>query len=138
MRISDWSSDVCSSDLGDDDAAIARWLRRVDDADDTDYREEKNAAGKDVTVNYTGTKSVFVGAPAGGERRALQVTPPGGGKQFVVSGIPLAQKGFHVVQIAGPELGRSLLGRQWTSKPAHAPPPTNTPDAFTNRQRSGK
>src|SRR3546814_16468832 len=92
MRISDWSSDVCSSDLGDDDAAIARWLRRVDDADDTDYREEKNAAGKDVTVNYTGTKSVFVGAPAGGERRELQLTPPGGGKQFEVIGIPLSSE----------------------------------------------
>src|SRR3546814_11771677 len=37
-------------EVGDDDAAIARWLRRVDDADDTNYREEKNAAGKDVTV----------------------------------------------------------------------------------------
>src|SRR3546814_4627546 len=125
MRISDWSSDVCSSDLGDDDAAIARWLRRVDDADDTDYREEKNAAGKDVTVNYTGTKSVFVGAPAGGERRELQLTPPGGGKQFEVIGIPLAEKGFHVVEIASPELGAALLGRKATRSVATAPPVTN-------------
>src|SRR3546814_8520533 len=109
MRISDWSSDVCSSDLidlapplvkfaapfgileaseggvlpvtvrgveaslvqknlqmpartlrvGDDDAAIARWLKRVDDADDADYRQESDASGKRVTVNYTGTTSAI-------------------------------------------------------------------------------
>src|SRR3546814_12822431 len=35
--------------VGDDDAAVARWLKRVADADDIDYREEKNAKGEDVT-----------------------------------------------------------------------------------------
>src|SRR3546814_2175830 len=35
--------------VGDDDAAVARWLKRVADADDTDYREAKNAKGEDVT-----------------------------------------------------------------------------------------
>src|SRR3546814_10745398 len=76
--------------------------------------ELKNAAGKDVTVNYTGTKSVFVGAPSGGERRDMQLTPPGGGKAFEVVGIPLTEKGFHVVEIASPELGAALLGRKST------------------------
>ncbi len=98
--------------VGDDDAAIARWLKRVDDADDTDYREEKNAAGKDVTVNYTGTKSVFDGAPAGG-------------KEFEVIGVPLAEKGFHVVEIASPELGAALLGRRATRYVATAALVTN-------------
>src|SRR3546814_14551136 len=111
--------------VGDDDAAIARWLRRVDDADDTDYREEKNAAGKEVTVNYTGTKSVFDDAPAGGERRDLTLTPPGGGKQFEVIGIPLTEKGFHVVEIASPELGPALLGPK-------SPPPAPTPPPLPN------
>src|SRR3546814_12072512 len=117
--------------VGDDDAAIERWLRRVDDADDTDYREEKNAAGKDVTVNYTGTKSVFVGAPSGGERRDMQLTPPGGGKAFEVVGIPLTEKGFHVVEIASPELGAALLGRKSTSYVAHSAPVTNMADPCT-------
>ncbi|GAA0862833.1 MG2 domain-containing protein [Sphingopyxis soli] len=100
--------------VGDDDAAIARWLKRVADADDTDYREEKNANGEDVTVNYTGTKSVFEDAPAGGERRDMQLSPAAGGKEFEVVGIPLAEKGFHVVEIASPELGAVLLGRKAT------------------------
>jgi uncharacterized protein YfaS (alpha-2-macroglobulin family) len=97
-----------------DDAAIARWLKRVEEADDTDYRDETHAKGKDVTVNYTGTRSVFDGAPANGERRTLQFAPPGGGKAFEVVGIPLGEKGFHVVEIASPELGAALLGRKAT------------------------
>jgi len=111
--------------VGDDDAAIARWLKRVADADDTDYREEKNAKGEDVTVNYTGTKSVFEDAPAGGERRDMQLSPAAGGKEFEVVGIPLAEKGFHVVEIASPELGAVLLGRKATRYVATAALVTN-------------
>jgi len=111
--------------VGDDDAAVARWLKRVDDADDTDYREEKNARGEEVTVNYTGTTSVFDGAPAGGERRDLTLSPPGGGKDFEVVGIPLTEKGFHVVEIASPELGAALLGRKATRYVATAALVTN-------------
>ena len=111
--------------VGDDDAAIARWLKRVEDADDTDYRDEKNAKGEEVTVNYTGTRSVFTGAPAGGERRDLQLTPPGGGREFEVIGIPLTEKGFHIVEIASPELGAALLGRKATRYVATAALVTN-------------
>ena len=111
--------------VGDDDAAIARWLKRVADADNTDYREEKDRTGKDVTVNYTGSKSLFEGAPAGGERRTLQLSPPGGGKQFEVVGIPLTDKGFHVVEIASPELGAALMGRKATRYVATAALVTN-------------
>src|SRR3546814_16112173 len=94
--------------VGDDDAAIARWLRRVDDADDTDYREEKKAAGKDGTVNYPGPKTVFVGAPSGGERRDMQLPPPGGGKAFEDVGILLTEKGLHIVEIPRPTPGPPL------------------------------
>ncbi|MDK2761833.1 MAG: alpha-2-macroglobulin [Sphingopyxis sp.] len=111
--------------VGDDDAAIARWLKRVADADETDYREEKDAAGKDVTVNYTGTRSVFDGAPQGDDRRAMQLAPAAGGKEFEVVGIPLAEKGFHVVEIASPELGAALLGRKSTRYVATAALVTN-------------
>lgn len=111
--------------VGDDDAAIARWLKRVADADDTDYREEKNAKGEDVTVNYTGTKSVFEDAPAGGERRDMQLSPAAGGKEFEVVGIPLTEKGFHIVEIASPELGAVLLGRKATRYVATAALVTN-------------
>src|SRR3546814_9051096 len=44
----------------------------------------------------------------------MQLTPPGGGKAFEVVGIPLTEKGFHVVEIASPELGAALLGRKST------------------------
>ncbi|PKP87881.1 MAG: alpha-2-macroglobulin [Alphaproteobacteria bacterium HGW-Alphaproteobacteria-17] len=111
--------------VGNDDAAVARWLKRVADADNTDYREEKDRTGKDVTVNYTGSQSVFAGAPAGGERRDLQLTPPAGGKEFEVVGIPLGEKGFHVVEIASPELGAALLGRRATRYVATAALVTN-------------
>ncbi|MDZ3830771.1 MAG: MG2 domain-containing protein [Sphingopyxis sp.] len=111
--------------VGDDDAAIARWLKRVERADDSDFREERDRTGKDVTVNYTGTRSVFADAPAGGERRQLQLAPPAGGKEFEVVGIPLRDKGFHVVEIASPELGAALLGRRATRYVATAALVTN-------------
>src|SRR3546814_11028616 len=93
--------------VGDDDAPSARWLKRVDDADDTDYRQERDATGQVVTVNYTGITSVFDDAPAGGTRRDLTLTPPGGGKAFAVIGIPRKEKGFHVVEIASPQPGQT-------------------------------
>ncbi|PZQ23793.1 MAG: alpha-2-macroglobulin [Sphingopyxis macrogoltabida] len=111
--------------VGDDDAAIARWLKRVEDADNVDFRDEKDAKGQEVTVNYTGTTSVFADAPAGGERRTMQLAPAAGGKEFEVVGIPLAEKGFHVVEIASPELGAALLGRQSTRYVATAALVTN-------------
>ncbi|HMQ18867.1 MAG TPA: MG2 domain-containing protein [Sphingopyxis sp.] len=111
--------------VGDDDAEIARWLKRVEKADDTDFRDERDASGKEVTVNYTGSKSLFDDAPAGGARRDLTLTPPGGGKAFEVVGIPLGEKGFHVVEIASPELGAALMGRKATRYVATAALVTN-------------
>lgn len=100
--------------VADDDALIARWLRRVDQADNSDYREEKDKSGKPVTVNYTGTTSVFTDAPAGGTRKDMAFALPGKGKAFEVVGIPLKENGFHVVEVASPELGAALLGRKAT------------------------
>lgn len=111
--------------VGDDDAAVLRWMKRVEDAGKTDFRDEKNAKGEDVTVNYTGSASVFDDAPAGGERRTLQLAPPAGSKAFEVVGIPLTDKGFHVVEIASPELGAALLGRKATRYVATAALVTN-------------
>ena len=98
--------------VGDDDAAIARWLKRVDDADNTDYREEKDASGKDVTVNYTGTKSVFDGASSDGERRNLAFSPPAGGKEFEVVGIPLTRSPDSMSSRSPARARRALLGRK--------------------------
>ncbi len=100
--------------VADDDALIAHWLRRVDEAGNSDYREEKDKSGKPVTVNYTGATSVFTDAPAGGTRKDMAFALPGKGKAFEVVGIPLKENGFHVVEVASPELGAALLGRKAT------------------------
>src|SRR3546814_11272709 len=55
----------------------------------------------------------------------MQLPPPGGGKAFEVVGIPLTEKGFHVVEIASPELGAALLGRRETRYVATAALVTN-------------
>jgi len=93
-----------------DDAAIARWLRKVAKAQADDFREEKRGGGT-VTVNHTGDRSVFDrGTPA----KSLQLRLPNGGRKMEVVGIPLGQPGFYVVELASPRLGRALLGRPTT------------------------
>src|SRR3546814_16234234 len=81
MRISDWSSDVCSSDLKvarvtDDDAAVARWLRTLDKADDNDFRREKRG-DETVTVNYTGAASILARTA---DAKPMSVALPGKGR----------------------------------------------------------
>jgi alpha-2-macroglobulin len=92
------------------DKDVAEWLRKLDVADDSDYREEKTGKG-DATesVNYTGTTSLLNGA---GD--AMKLNLPGKGKSFEVVGIPFAKPGFYVVELASPVLGKALLGRDTT------------------------
>ncbi len=87
------------------DGQVAEWLRKLDDADDTDFREE-GPKGKTVTVNYTGSKPLL-----DGQGNALKLGLPGAGKEFEVVGIPLTKPGFYVVELASPVLGNALLGR---------------------------
>lgn len=93
-----------------DDAEIADWVRRVDEAQLTDIREE-GTEEKPRSVNYTGTKSLLAGAPGVSQMR---LALPGRGKEFEVVGVPLVKPGFYVVELASPELGRVLLGRRAT------------------------
>lgn len=88
------------------DGAVADWLRKIDDAQDNDFREEKDARGKTHTVNYTGAKSLLAGKGS-----AMKLDLPGKGKEFEVVGIPLEKPGFYVVELASPALGKALLGR---------------------------
>lgn len=112
--------------VADNDAAILAWLDRVDDADDTDFRDEPDGKGGERTVNYTGTKSVYADAPAGTPARAeLSLPLPGKGKEFEVVGIPLSDPGFYVVELRSPELGAALLGRKATRYVASAALVTN-------------
>ena len=94
----------------DDDAAVARWLRTLDKADDNDFRREKRG-DETVTVNYTGAASILARTA---DAKPMRVALPGKGRQFEVVGIPLARPGFYVVELASPALGRALLGRRAT------------------------
>src|SRR3546814_14953086 len=53
MRISDWSSDVCSSDLQAFDEYLRRGLTAVDDADRALLREHRAQSTTDGAGGYT-------------------------------------------------------------------------------------
>jgi len=108
-----------------DDAAILKWLKRVDNADDSDIREERDGRGSTRTVTYTGAKSIFANAPAAAGRTEIALPLPGKGREFEVVGIPLTDPGFHIVELASPELGAALLGRKATRYVASAALVTN-------------
>jgi alpha-2-macroglobulin len=106
QRVTSISGDMLKVEASDGE--IAKWLRDIDDADDSDFREEERGKTS-VTVNYTGTKSLLHGKGTN-----LKLAPPAGGKTFEVIGIPLKQPGFYVVELASPLLGKALLGRPTT------------------------
>ncbi|MBU6267638.1 MAG: alpha-2-macroglobulin, partial [Sphingomonadales bacterium] len=100
-----------SAKIADDDARIAEWLRKLDKAENNDIEtiEPPKGSPEDTpakTVNHTRETPVLTG-PASPLKLAL----PGKGKDFEVVGIPLHGKGFHVVELASPVLGKALLGR---------------------------
>jgi alpha-2-macroglobulin len=93
--------------VGDSDRAVADWLRKLDKADENDFREER-AGGKTVTVNHTRDTPLLQPGP---NVTAQSLPLPGKGRAFEVVGIPLGRPGFYVVEMASPRLGRALLGR---------------------------
>ncbi|MFM5894984.1 MAG: hypothetical protein ACKOQM_11235, partial [Novosphingobium sp.] len=99
-----------SQRVPDDDAQIAAWVRRLDKAENREYTTIEHKDGTSTSINHTRDKPLLM--PGG---RAMQLGLPGKRKDFEVVGIPLAAKGFHVVELASPALGAALLGR-----PVHA------------------
>ncbi len=95
-----------SSRIADDDAQIAAWVQKLDKAagDDIEYTDLPD--GKTKSTNHTGEKPLLLAGAS-----PLKLDLPGKGKDFEVVGIPLNGKGFHVVELASPALGRALLGR---------------------------
>ncbi len=92
--------------VGDSDAAVAEWLRTVDDADDDNVEEVKRGDEVIRRINHTGDRSIL-----GNQGAAMSIGLPGKGRDFEVVGIPLGKPGFYVVELASPALGRALLGR---------------------------
>ncbi len=93
------------------DATIAQWLRTLETAEERTHDEEP-IAGSDEKKWIETTRStplLRVDAPTRGftiRRRDARA--------FEVIGIPLAGRGFHVVELASPRLGAALLGRGGT------------------------
>jgi uncharacterized protein YfaS (alpha-2-macroglobulin family) len=92
--------------VGDSDAAVAEWLRTVDDADDENVEEVKRGDEVIRRINHTGDRSIL-----GNQGAGMAIGLPGKGRDFEVVGIPLGKPGFYVVELASPALGRALLGR---------------------------
>ncbi len=92
--------------VGDSDAAVAEWLRTVDDADDDDVEEVKRGDEVIRRINHTGDRSIL-----GNQGAGMTIGLPGKGRDFEVVGILLGKPGFYVVELASPALGRALLGR---------------------------
>ncbi|HEX8300776.1 alpha-2-macroglobulin family protein [Sphingomonas sp.] len=88
------------------DGEIAKWLRALGDAAETKSDEIKKG-GETTYVNQTGAKPLLT--PATG--KPFKVGLPGKGKEFEVVGIPLEKPGFYIVELASPQLGAALLGR---------------------------
>ncbi len=95
-----------SARIADDDRVIADWLRKVAKANQDDFESIDKPGGQTVTINHTGEKPILAGGTP------LRVGLPGKGHDFEVIGVPLNGKGFHVVELASPALGASLLGRK--------------------------
>jgi len=93
--------------IGASDKQVAEWLRRLDDADENDFREE-DQGGKKVTVNHTRDTPILAGQPG---LTPSTVALPEKGKAFEVVGMKLGRPGFYVVELASPVLGQALLGR---------------------------
>jgi uncharacterized protein YfaS (alpha-2-macroglobulin family) len=89
------------------DAAVATWLRKLDKAEERTSIEEP-IAGSDETRRIETTRNTPLIAP--GRGKGFTITRDKDPRSFEVVGIPLKQRGFHVVEIASPMLGAGLLG----------------------------
>ena len=98
-----------STQIADSDAEIALWLRKLDKADDNKFEEVEQKDGSTLTINHTGEEPLLTSGAS-----PLSLGMPGKGREFEVVGIPLKQHGFHVVELASPQLGKALLGRPVT------------------------
>ncbi|MBO4122096.1 alpha-2-macroglobulin [Cupriavidus gilardii] len=107
----------------DDDAAVLRWLALVRRMHETSWtRAELDAilAGKPPSAAriprnapqvQTRAVSLLAGVPGVRQLAVPASVGEGASRPFEVVGIPLPEAGFHVVEIASPNLGAALLGK---------------------------
>jgi uncharacterized protein YfaS (alpha-2-macroglobulin family) len=92
--------------VGPSPKAILHWLGvlRANANDEWQYDPETQ---RSVPVVRSGDHSVFA---ADDRPTRFRLPKPNGAKAFEVIGIPLEKPGLHVVELASPKLGASLLG----------------------------
>jgi uncharacterized protein YfaS (alpha-2-macroglobulin family) len=85
-----------------DPAKLMNWIYRLHSKHDNyvRYEGEKRIDNRNISL-LAGEKS----------REKFTMPKPGGGAAFEVMGIPLGEKGFHVVELRSQLLGKSLLGK---------------------------
>lgn len=86
-----------------DEAEVLRWMSTVARA--------MRGRWEGGAYRQPGIESVFAAAGADAAPERFELTRPEGGRAFEVIGIPLAEPGFHVVELASPRLGAALLGK---------------------------
>jgi uncharacterized protein YfaS (alpha-2-macroglobulin family) len=91
------------------DSEVAAWIRKLDTAEErTSIREPIKGSDEERRIETTRrTPLLGTGEGTAGFRIARDKDPA----VFQVVGIPLKQRGFHVVEIASPALGAALLGK---------------------------
>ena len=90
------------------DADIANWIERLAVAEDRTSIETP-IPGTDETRRTETTRNTPLITP-GTPARAFTIPRDKNPRAFEVVGIPLARRGFHIVEIASPALGAALLG----------------------------
>ncbi|MBK7250029.1 MAG: hypothetical protein IPI06_03830 [Gammaproteobacteria bacterium] len=92
-----------------DPALVAGWLRRLAEATAARGEFVRERSGGMRWREDTGSTSVFT--PADGAS-PFSLAKPGGTQPAEVVGVPLGDRGLHIVELASPRLGRALLGRE--------------------------
>ncbi|RVU05944.1 alpha-2-macroglobulin [Novosphingobium umbonatum] len=100
-----------STRLANDDAKIAAWLRKLEEAENSDYTKVNEGKPNERLINHTRDRALLGPASPTGPIKPISLPLPGKGRDFEVVGIPLAGRGFHIVEYASPVLGAALLGR---------------------------
>lgn len=94
--------------VGGSPTEILHWLGLLK-ANANDVWEYDHETRRSVPVVRSGDHSIFA---SGDQPTRFRLPKPNGPKAFEVIGIPLEKPGLHIVELASPKLGASLLGQK--------------------------
>lgn len=87
---------------------VISWLKRIQQFGQNEWEYDKNT-GRNLVKKYGAEESIF------GPQHKIQSFPlpkPLPDREMEVIGIPLKEPGFHVVEVASPRLGESLMAKK--------------------------